>query len=119
MDSSRATTPTGDGTFEATPEAALLDADRPTASHETTTARATSPGAHADSVDDAGTAEPIAAATSAGHGFAERLKPVADAAEDVAAKALDVSAKGLAKVAEFLRERKAGRDVDPSPRDME
>jgi hypothetical protein len=40
---------------------------------------------------------------------AERLKPVAAAAEEVAAKALDFSAKGLTKLAGKLEERRRQR----------
>lgn len=42
----------------------------------------------------------------------ERLKPVLDAAEDVAAKALDLSAKGLTSLVEKLEERRRHRDAE-------
>jgi hypothetical protein len=41
---------------------------------------------------------------------AERLKPVAAAAEEVAAKALDFSARGLTKLASKLEERRRQRE---------
>jgi hypothetical protein len=43
---------------------------------------------------------------------AERLKPVAAAAEEVAAKAIDLSAKGLTKLAGKLEERRRQRGAD-------
>ncbi len=45
----------------------------------------------------------------------ERFKPVVEAAEDVATKALDLSAKGLSKLVDMLEERRRQRDPsDPS-----
>jgi hypothetical protein len=41
----------------------------------------------------------------------ERLKPVLDAAEDVATKALDLSAKGLTSLVEKLEERRRHREA--------
>ena len=40
----------------------------------------------------------------------ERLKPVVEAAEDVATKALDLSAKGLTKLVDILEERRRQRE---------
>lgn len=49
---------------------------------------------------------------------ATRLKPVVEAAEDVATKALDLSAKGLSKLVDMLEERRRHRapnePTDPS-----
>lgn len=42
----------------------------------------------------------------------ERLKPVLDAAEDVATKALDLSAKGLTSLVEKLEERRRHREAE-------
>lgn len=44
----------------------------------------------------------------------ERLKPVLDAAEDVATKALDLSAKGLSSLVEKLEERRRLREAADS-----
>lgn len=41
---------------------------------------------------------------------ATRLKPVVEAAEDVATKALDLSAKGLSKLVDMLEERRSHRE---------
>lgn len=49
----------------------------------------------------------------AGGGFVERLKPVTAAAEDVAAAAVSLSAKGLSRLAALLderRQRRGGQD---------
>ncbi|MDQ3695696.1 MAG: hypothetical protein M3464_19075, partial [Chloroflexota bacterium] len=45
----------------------------------------------------------------------ERLKPVAAAAEEVATKALDLSAKGLSRLVDKLERRRRDRDdTEPS-----
>ena len=44
----------------------------------------------------------------------ERLKPVLAAAEDVAVKALDLSAKGLSRLVDRLEERRRQRDSSES-----
>jgi hypothetical protein len=50
----------------------------------------------------------------AAHELGDRLKPVFAAAEDVAIKALDLSAKGLSKLGDMLEERRRGRDSSSS-----
>lgn len=46
-----------------------------------------------------------------GREIADQLKPVALAAEEITAKAVDISAKGLTKVAAFLQKRRQARDA--------
>ena len=50
-----------------------------------------------------------------GRDFAEQLKPVATAAEEVTAKAVDLSAKGLTKLAAFLEKRRQARQARGRP----
>jgi hypothetical protein len=50
----------------------------------------------------------------AAHELGERLKPVLEAAEDVAVKALDLSAKGLTKLVDALEDRRRHRDSGSS-----
>ena len=50
----------------------------------------------------------------AAHELGERLKPVLEAAEDVAVKALDLSAKGLSKLVDALEDRRRNRDSGSS-----
>jgi hypothetical protein len=46
---------------------------------------------------------------------AVRLKPVAIAAEEMTARALDLSAKGLAKAAAYLEQRRQARHTEATP----
>ena len=57
----------------------------------------------------AGSAAPQEKAEEIGREVAERLKPVAAAAEGVVARALDLSAKGLHKLVDKLEERRRQR----------
>ena len=68
-------------------------------------AAVTPPGAGTD----AGTAPGSPDATDRAREVAERLRPVAAAAEELAATAIDLSVKGLNRLAQLLEERKAAR----------
>jgi hypothetical protein len=105
MDETRVPNP--GGTFEPTPEATPIADQAPV------------PVASAGPGGAGATADASATDQSAGgqggdfaHDLAERLKPVATAAEEIAARAVDLSSKGLEKVAEFLEERRRQRAGD-------
>ncbi len=63
--------------------------------------------------------QPKDAVTDAAHHVAERLKPVAAMAETVAVKAIELSSKGLDRLAVYLRERQQtrGEQAGDSPKD--
>ena len=86
--------------------------------HYTTTTQSTPEGTVSLATPPAGGAaegaQPGAQRPAAGdeapHDLGERLKPVLEAAEDVAVKALDLSARGLSKLVDVLEERRRDRD---------
>lgn len=91
-----------------TPEAVVTAAsstgatEQPSSAAGASTGSATSSKAPADSPE----LDPEAIAKD----VATRLKPVVEAAEDVATKALDLSAKGLSKLVDILEERRSHRE---------
>ena len=89
--------------FEPTPEATMTD-----------DASSRSSGSTAESQSDAGNTRsqqtpPKDAVADAAHDIAERLKPVAAMAETVAVKAIELSSKGLDRLAGYLKERQQTR----------
>jgi hypothetical protein len=111
MDETRVPNP--GGTFEPTPEATPISDQTPV---PVASAGTGGPGATSDA--QGGTAATGQTGGEGGdfaHDLAERLKPVAAAAEEVAARAVDLSSKGLEKVASFLEERRRQRGGDGGP----
>jgi len=115
MDESRGTS-TG-GAFEPTPEATptaddvtpLIRLDDERAQREETAGASQSAGSSTGGKDDG---EKIGELT---RDVAERLKPVAAVAEDVAARAVSMSTKGLTRLSEILaarREKRAATGAD-------
>lgn len=100
MDETRSSAP---GHVEPTPEAEPLD---PAAS----TGAPPVPATTQSSGSDAQGSAPEDRVGEMGRDLGQRLKPVAAVAEDVAAKALDLSAKGLGRLAAILQERRQRRD---------
>ena len=108
-------TPTtaGTGHVEPTPEARPLKPptmqDHLTGQGAANTQSGQGPQGGSGSVGGAGYAAPEDKVEEIGREVTERLKPVAAAAEEVAAKALDLSAKGLHKLVDKLEERRRQR----------
>ena len=107
---SQTPTPGATGHVEPTPEAQPLDPTpaQPIGGSGGPTA-APPAGQRSDQAAGSGTAGGQAQADRAeeiGRELAERLKPVAAVAEGVVAKALDLSAKGLGRLAAKLHERR-------------
>jgi len=85
---------------------------RPGAEAEPAAIRAESPSTGPEaSADHAATDAP----RQRGRDFAEQMKPVATAAEEVTAKAIDLSARGLTKLAAFLEKRRQARQPQDRP----
>ena len=106
MDETRTST---SGHVESTPEAQPLD---PTGTAEPSSSR--SGGGATAGPSGGASAGPSASAPEdraeeMARDVAQRLKPVAVAAEDVAAKAVNLSAKGLSRLARILEERRRQR----------
>ena len=109
MDDSRTQPPTGH--VESTPEAEPLDL-------VPTSPPAQTPTGGASDQPSAGPSTPSAAAGSSGsedragevgRDLAKRLKPVAAAAESAAVTAINLSSKGLSRLAAMLEERRRRR----------
>ena len=108
---SQTPTPGPTGHVESTPEAQPLDPNpaQSVGGNAGQTASAPSSGPQnqqASSQSAAGGQAPQDRAEEIGREVAERLKPVAAVAEEVAARALDLSAKGLSRLAAKLQERR-------------
>lgn len=99
MDETRSSAP---GHVEATPEAEPFDPAASPAPPVPATTSSTGPGAQSGAPQDR--------VGEMGRDLGQRLKPVAVAAEGVAAKAVDLSTKGLNRLAAILRERRQRRD---------
>ncbi len=110
---SQSPTPGPTGHVEATPEAQPLDPA--SASSAGGTGQAT--GSSSDQAGSQSASQPSGGGQAAGQApqdraeeigreVAERLKPVAAVAEEVAARALDLSAKGLGRLSAKLHERR-------------
>ena len=107
---SQTPTPGPTGHVEATPEAQPLDpspAWSPGGGTGNSSGQPSGPSASGQpSGAAAGSQAPQDRAEEIGREVAQRLKPVAAVAEEVAARALDLSAKGLGRLAAKLHERR-------------
>lgn len=114
---------TGSGHVEETPEAspltpptmrdnyaAPLDSPSESAAAAGSDADASSSSSSADSWSAGAGSEGSGSTSGRAADVADRLKPVVTAAEEVAAKALDASAKGLGFLARKLEERRQHRN---------
>ena len=115
MDETRSSAP---GHVEATPEAEPLDPAAASA-RSSALAPADQPPSQESSSSSGPSATPSAPQDRVGEigrDLGQRLKPVAVAAEGIAAQALDLSAKGLSRLAAMLEERRRRRDDGQSSR---
>jgi hypothetical protein len=99
----------------ATPEAVVTAAssagatEQPTATSAGSGAGAGAGGSNASGSSATPGGQPERDPEAIARDLGERLKPVVEAAEDVATKALDLSAKGLTKLVDMLEERRRQR----------
>lgn len=96
------------GHVEPSPEAESLDSTSGTVEPVANTGSASSAP---QTWGQSATSEPAAAAGRSGD-LMQRLKPVAEAAENIAGTAATLSARGLTKLADILKERRQRRGQD-------
>ena len=115
MDDTRS--PGQSGHIDPTPEARPLSPAGPTPAPGTGTGGAQSSSGATDgqgggpgAAQDRPPLVPEDRTDDIGRDVAERLKPVAEAAEGIAAKAVDLSAKGLTRLSAILEQRRRQRE---------
>lgn len=109
-------TPSTSQPFETTPEATPIEATDTATSH-VHPASAASPETDGGALSSlqpvdsrsGPTGKAVEELTETVREIADKLKPVAVVAEDVASRAVDLSVKGLTKVAAVLEDRRRGR----------